>query len=293
MASDGITQQDLHNRLRGVIAAGAPQVASLAAWLIQRPQEIAFKSVRALATDAEVNSNTVVRLAKALGFDGYDSCRAAFQDAMRGGALAYSARAAALRDTSDRDVMSSLQRAAQSNTDAIFSTDMVEIAARCATELMRARQVHCVGVRSCYSVAHYFAYVGNIAFSNFEQTPAQPGTILDQISNTGPQDIVVAITYAHYSTEVIRATQIARDCGARVIALTDSLASPIAQGAWQTIPLPMAGPQLMPSLATAFLAVEFILAEMAARSPDAEQRMERYEQRISKHGGYAAGTIGR
>ncbi|MCP5085380.1 MAG: MurR/RpiR family transcriptional regulator [Rhodobacteraceae bacterium] len=290
MSTAPITLQNLHNRLRALLDDGAPQVAALAGWLIERPQEIAFKSVRALATDAGVNSNTVVRLAKALGFDGYDACRAAFQDAMRGGTLAYSARAAALLDTSDSDVMSALRQATQANTDAIFSTDMVGIAAKCATELLAARRAHCVGVRSCYSVAHYFAYIGNIAFPNFVQTPAQPGTILDQISDTGPEDIVIAITYAHYSTEVIRATQIARDCGARVIALTDSLASPIAQDAWQTIPLPMSGPQLMPSLTTAFLAVEFIIAEMAARSPEAQKRMQRYEYRISEHGGYAAGS---
>ncbi len=67
MSTAPITLQNLHNRLRALLDDGAPQVAALAGWLIERPQEIAFKSVRALATDAGVNSNTVVRLAKALG----------------------------------------------------------------------------------------------------------------------------------------------------------------------------------------------------------------------------------
>ncbi|MBT8411583.1 MAG: SIS domain-containing protein, partial [Octadecabacter sp.] len=101
-----------------------------------------------------------------------------------------------------------------------------------------------------------------------------------------PEDIVVGITYEHYSAEVVRACQIAQSCGARVLALTDSHSSPIAVGAWKVLRLPMAGPHFMPSLNSAFFAAEMLLVGMAARSDSAAERVTTFESRIQQFGGY-------
>ncbi len=63
-------EDELRDRLAALASEGAPQVAALSAWVLEHPQEVAFKSVRALAQASGVNSNTVVRLAQTLGFDG-------------------------------------------------------------------------------------------------------------------------------------------------------------------------------------------------------------------------------
>ena len=76
--------------------------------------------------------------------------------------------------------------------------------------------------------------------------------------------------------------------GARVLAITDSHASPIAEDAWQVLKIPMNGPQLMPSLSTAFVAVEVLLAAMAARSDTAADNIAKHEARIRDYGGYIA-----
>ncbi|MGB3278716.1 MAG: SIS domain-containing protein, partial [Pseudorhodobacter sp.] len=115
-----------------------------------------------------------------------------------------------------------------------------------------------------------------------------PGGIVDQMSQATPEDIVVGITYAHYSAEVVRACQIAQSCGARVLAMTDSHAAPIAVGAWKVLRLPMAGPHFMPSLNSAFFAAEMLLVGMAARSDTAAERLSAFEDRIQQFGGYAS-----
>lgn len=280
------TLKTLTDRLRTLSQEGAPQLATLAGWLLDRPHELAFQSVRGLASEAQVNSNTVVRLAHGLGFDGYEACRAAFQEALRGTTLAYSARAAALRNRDDEDVFDSVRAAALSNVEALFSPEMNRLACEAAAMLGTARSVHCVGVRSCYGAAHYFAYLGRMAFPNFAPPVTVPGAIMDTISETGPEDVLVAITFSYYSAEVVRACEIARDCGARIIALTDSYAAPIAEGAELVVPLPMSGPQIMPSQMSAILVAELILAEMAARSDAATDRIQGFEARIRRLGGY-------
>ena len=261
-------------------------LAAFASWVQDHYAEVAFSSIRGLAEQAGVNSNTVTRLAKELGYDGYDSFRADIRAAFRSRTIGYAARAQALHKRDGSDLFGELIAANRANAEAVFSPEMQGLLGSLIDPLLDARRIYSIGVRSCYSIAHYFSYVGSMAFDNFVTVPSQPGAIMDQLLRAGPEDIVVAMTFEHYSPEVVRACQIARDCGARVLALTDSHSSPIAMGAWHVIPLPMAGPQFMPSLNSAFIVIEMLLAGMAARSEGAARNVRTFEERMQQFGGY-------
>lgn len=277
----------IRRHLADLCAHGTPALRSFAAWVLDNLPLVAFNSIRGLAKQAEVNPNTVTRLAKELGYAGFDAFRADVQATLQTPAPSYAERARALRNRSGHDAFAAVIDANQQNTAAIFSTETLELLESCIDPLLGARKVHTIGVRSCYSIAHYFSYVGGMAFENFADLPSLPGALVDQMSQVGPKDIVIGITYEHYSSEVVRACEIARTNGARVLALTDSYASPIAIGAWKTLRLPMAGPHFMPSLNSAFLAVEMLLVGMAARSDGAAERVAAFEARIQQFGGYA------
>ena len=278
-------------KLRAALAAlgsgGAPKLSALAGWVLGNLDLVAFSSIRGLAAQAGVDANLVPRLARELGFDGFEGFRAEVRRIVQARGADYGSRARALRRGGD--VHAAVIEATRANFEALTAPGAVAQIDACVAPLLAARRVHAVGVRSCYGVAHYLAYVGTMAFDNFVPVPSVPGAILDQISGTGPEDIVVAITYEHYSAEVVRACQVARDRGARVLALTDAPTSPIAADAWQVILLPMVGPQLIPSLTSAFLVVEMMLAAMAAQSDRAAERIAGFEARVARFGGYFAG----
>ncbi|WP_343115659.1 MurR/RpiR family transcriptional regulator [Ostreiculturibacter nitratireducens] len=280
------SQDNLRDRLGRIAAEGTPTVSAFAAWVLDNFTDVAFLSIRRLAERAGVNANTVMRLSRELGYDGFDAFRAEVQSVLQQRAASYGERAQALFNRSGPEIFGEVITASRANAEAVFSAEGLEQLESCIAPLLSARRVYAVGVRSCYSIAHYFSYVGNMAFPNFVEVASLPGSILDQVSRSGPEDIVVAITYEHYSTEVVRACQVARDCGARILAMTDSHSSPIAAGAWKVLRLPMAGPQLMPSLASAFTVVEMLLAGMAARSETAAENIAAFERRISSFGGY-------
>ena len=280
--------EELRAGLCKILEDGPRQLSVFAAWALDNYQEVAFRSLRSAARAASVNQNSAVRLAKALGYAGYAPFRNDIQTALRNGFVPYSARARALNESDDKNTWQELRAASEANIAAAFSPAMHALLATCAKELVAARRIYCIGVRSCFSVAHYFTYVGAMAFANVVHTPNEPGGIMDMVSQAGPEDMVIAITYEHYSWEVVRGVSIASDCGARVIALTDSMKSPIARGAWKVVPLPMEGPHFMPSLAPAFSIIELLLAEMILRAPAAEKRVQDFEHRISRFRGYVS-----
>ncbi len=280
------TLDDLKKRLVGVVHAGTPQVANLASWALEHPQEMAFHSVRALALLAEVNANTVFRLAVALGFPGYEQCRNAFQAALRNSGGMYGARAARLQSETTRGLTDSIRESTHRNIDAQFSTDNLTRIDQAVELMKRARNIHCVGVRSCFSLAHYLAYSGRMAFESFAPPLAEPGGIADAISNTGPQDVVIPITFSLYSAEVVRAHEVSLARGAQIITITDSYASPIARNAEIVFCVPMDGPQTLPSQGAAFALAEVLVGEMIAQSDDATARIANFEERMLEYGGY-------
>ncbi|MGP3698597.1 MurR/RpiR family transcriptional regulator [Rhodobacter sp. NSM] len=279
-------ETEIRQALIRVAAGDGPILRGFAVWLLDNLAVVAFSSIRSLAAQAGTNPNTVTRLARELGYDGYDSFRSAVQQVVQRRNTRYGERAQALRHRSGADIWEEALAANLGNVEALFSAEGMELLESCIEPLLSARRVHTVGVRSCFGIAHYFSYVGAHAFPNFIEVPVTPGGILDQVSDASAEDIVVAITYEHYSVEVVRACHIARNCGARVLALTDSHSSPIAEGAWKVVRLPMAGPQIMPSLTAAFITVELLLSAMAARSPDAAERLLAFEARMERFGGY-------
>jgi len=276
----------LKEKLARVSVGGTPALAAFSPWVLDNLPLVAFHSIRGLAKQAGVNPNTVTRLAKELGYASFDAFRLDVQSILQTTGLTYGERARTLRAEHGDSSFSAVIEAHRENTASLLSGDTREILDACINPLLEARRIYAVGVRSCYSIAHYFSYVGGMAFQNFVEVPTMPGGIVDQMSQATPEDIVVAITYAHYSTEVIRACQIAQSNGARILALTDSHSSPIAVGAWKLLRLPMDGPHFMPSLNSAFFAAEMLLVGMAARSDSAAERVTAFEDRIRQFGGY-------
>lgn len=279
---------DLSLDLAQLAREGSPAIARLAEWALAHPQEIAFHSVRGLADLSGVNLNTVYRLAIALGYSGFDDCRRAFQAALRQAKGMYGARAEQLTSRGEGSLIDDLRAAAHANLDAAFSGDNIAKIKDAAARLLGARRIHCIGVRSCFSLAHYLSYTGGMAFPNFERPLVEPGSIADTLAHAGPEDVVVLITFSLYSAEVVRAHEAATARNIGVIAITDSYASPIAQRAELVFCLPMAGPQPLPSHGAGFALVEGIVSEMIAASAKAAERIAEFERKMVELGSYVA-----
>ena len=61
----------------------SPQLRLAARYVMDNPQDVSISSVRALSHAAEVKPNSFVRLARELGFDGYDDFRETFRAEVR------------------------------------------------------------------------------------------------------------------------------------------------------------------------------------------------------------------
>src|SRR5688500_9470490 len=78
------------------------EVRKAARHVIHNHSEVAFRSMRSVAKSADVSPATMVRLAKTLGFEGYEQLRTAFQEQIETRPQSFLARAEMVRAAQSR-----------------------------------------------------------------------------------------------------------------------------------------------------------------------------------------------
>jgi DNA-binding MurR/RpiR family transcriptional regulator len=76
-----------------------PEAQKAARYVLENPNEVGVSTVREIAEAAQVKPNTFVRMARQVGFEGYEDFRAPFREAIRkAGAVSFPDRARWLQD---------------------------------------------------------------------------------------------------------------------------------------------------------------------------------------------------
>ena len=86
-------EQAVVGRLLEALPEMSPQLRKAARYVLDNPNDVGVSSIREVAEAAEVTANSLVRMARAAGFDGYEDLRRPFREALRGGREAFPDRA--------------------------------------------------------------------------------------------------------------------------------------------------------------------------------------------------------
>ena len=226
MATDILTT--MHNKM-GMFSKGQRRIAS---YIIASYDKAAFMTASKLGKMVNVSESTVVRFAVELGFDGYPSMQKALQEMVRNKLTSVQR----IEVTNDRfgnqDVVSMVL---QSDLESIRMTS--ETLDRHALEqsveaIIRARRIYIVGVRSSAAIATYMSFYFRNIFDNVKMSPSSSTSeMIEQMVHVSNQDVVIGISLPRYSTRTVKLMQFARENGAQVIAITDSIDAPAAKNA--------------------------------------------------------------
>ena len=247
----------------------SPQLKLAARYVLDAPQDVALHSMRAVAARAGVHPSTMVRLAKELDFSGYSAFREPFRESLRSRPTHYAVRARHLHARgAAREAVALFGEARDTATSNIRDTfaDTEPAALEAVAEtLAGANRIYVVGMRKCYPVAFYFHYACRMFHDRTVLVEAGAGTFADSLRGLGPGDALLAIGFDPYTRETVRAARQAEAVGAAVIAVTDSVVSPLTAGAKHVFVVANAGPSFFRSLVAALALVETFVAFLVAR----------------------------
>ncbi|WP_415919883.1 MurR/RpiR family transcriptional regulator [Tateyamaria sp. SN6-1] len=241
-----------------------PEARKAARYVLENPRDAGMLTVREIADAAKVKPNTLVRMARQIGFDGYEDFREPLREAIRSGQASPPDRARWLQDMQRGGGLSHLYGEmiadALENIDATFaniSKDELEAAARL---IWNSRDVYTMGVGVNSGIANVFTYLARTCMVQFHAIPRPGSTATDDIAWADRRDVMIAMTSHPYRTEVVEAVAQAKRQGMTIIALSDSPASPIIRAADHGFVLSVNTSQFFPSSVTSVLLLETLLS---------------------------------
>ena len=198
-------------------------------YVVANLDRIAVSTVAEMAAGADVPPSAFMRFCQILGFSGYSELQRLMREAYAPGFPDYATRLVNLKDSAANAsrLLAEFVEAGRLSLEGLAKT-ADEAALTHATEtLARAGMIHVIGLRRAYPVASYLAYI-------FEKmsVPAmlhEGAGKLDHRHALRPGDAVLAISFAPYSEETLTMAAEAHARGLAVVALTDTVASPLAK----------------------------------------------------------------
>lgn len=203
----------------------------LAAYITENYDRAAFITASKMGRIVGVSESTVVRFAYALGYDGYPELQNRSSRSVIRNKLTSVQRIQLTGDLQPNDVLRSVLKSDVSNIRAtIDSIDNASFNAA-INALLEAKKVYIVGLMSAAPLAQFLAYYLGFVMDNVVVVSGAMGNIYEDLFRISSEDVCIGISFPRYSNRTIDALDFARGKDATIIAITDSISSPIAEKA--------------------------------------------------------------
>ena len=264
-----------------------PALQVAARHIIDHPREVGVQSMRSLATKASVHPNAFVRVARQIGFNGYDEMRERFRDFVLSNDFGgFRDRTRWLRRLANEGgtaaIVGEMAGAITENVERGFGKLSVEMLEQTCASILDANRVYVLGLGAAYGLAQQFAYVAGMAFAHIMPIPRHGTLPIDNLAFAGSADVLLAMTFQPYRAETMAAVRLAKRRGVQVIGITDSATSPLARAANSALICPTHTPQFFESHAAVTGLLETLIAVLVAQADeDVQARIESFH--VERH----------
>ena len=261
-----------------------PELQKTAAYVLENPNEIGVSSIREIAAKARVKPNSLVRMARRIGFEGYEDFRQPFREQIRHGDYVYREQAKWLQSLISGGVPDNIYAegaaATIANMEKLYALNKSVDLKAAADQIVNARKTYVLGVGLVNAAAENFAYLANMAIDNVVSIPQEGSVPVDGLVHADSRDVLLAMTFKPYRREVAEAVEAARTQGVRIIAVSDSPASPIFEGADYQFQISVDTPLMFISTVALSALLESLMAFVIADLDESViASIERFHQR--------------
>lgn len=203
---------------------------AISKFITEHYDKAAFMTAKRLGDAVDVSESTVVRFAVKLGYEGYPELQKALQDMIRNRLTSVQRLEVTSDLLNEHNIPQSVM---QGDAEKISLTlDEVDQAAfnSAAEMILEAKRIYIIGVRSSAALANFLSFYFNLLFDNVRMVNTNSvSEMFEQILRVEKGDVVIGISFPRYSRQTIKALQFAQSRGASVVAITDSMLSPLVQ----------------------------------------------------------------
>ena len=223
------SERDLLLKIQGLMPSFSKGHKHIGKFIIENYDKAAFMTACKLGQAVGVSESTVVRFAMELGFDGYPKLQKALQELIRAKLTSVQRMQATSGRINEQEILKTVILADIDKLRSTIEDIKKEEFQKIVSVILEAKKIYILGVRSSASLASFMGYYFSLIFDNVRliHTTGE-SEMFEQVLGATKDDVVIGISFPRYSKSTVRALQFAKDKDATVIAITDSLASPLA-----------------------------------------------------------------
>ncbi len=204
----------------------------IASYITEHCDEAAFMTASKLGAAVGVSESTVVRFATELGYGGYPKLQHAMQEMIREKLTSVQRIDVTSKRIGQKDVLQFILQEEIEHINSTIEETSKENFYNAVEAISKARRIYIFAVRSSEALANFLGYYYSMIFGNVTVISTHSETeISEKLMRVGSDDVVIGISFPRYSKATVFAVETARKHGAKTIALTDSLISPLADSA--------------------------------------------------------------
>jgi DNA-binding MurR/RpiR family transcriptional regulator len=227
-----------YNHLKTAIAEqynGFPrQLKMFGRFALDNPDILALETVTTVAERAKVQPSTIIRFAKAIGFNGFSDIQQICRNRLMEDTSSYRQRISNLRyreDESDGAVLDEFCLSGMEALEQLRNNTPVEKSRDAVTLLKNARDIHLLAQGRSYAVAQYMHYALSRLGMRCFLADGAGGMLRHQLEKVRQGDAVIAISFTPYTNAVSELIGELNERGVKILAITDSALSPLASPA--------------------------------------------------------------
>jgi DNA-binding MurR/RpiR family transcriptional regulator len=279
-------------QLQDVLATGRGANALIADFLLRNPVRATAWGIDELASQTQISTATLSRFARTLGFEGFAALRAAMAEALQSALQPVFQPVEKLRGALERAMPDSINPVLAESMQATLSNISSTLAGldtarlnAIAKRILEADTVYTLGFGLS---AHLAAMLSldlqpfckqAINVVEFGGTEVAAGRLM----NIGPNDLLLAISFPRYASDAITLTRYSRDRGARIVALTDSVASPLVPWSHDVLLCAATHPVLSSSYSAAVVLCEALVTSLMLSGSNHVLQAEKLTSAISAY----------
>jgi len=270
-----MTKAEFFSRIRGGTLDFSSKNMTLANFVVQNYRRVAFMTARQLAQECGVSESTVMRFVTTLGYTGYPDFLRTLQGIVNNELTAVERleitpqgkeeRGRLRRRSNERLVRKIILKEIE-NLKGLHNQLSEEEFDRAVEEIIKAKRVIIIGFRVSASLVIYFGYILKKVKEMVFVITHGGSTVYDQIGSLEKDSLIVAICFRRYPSELIDVMRYCKNRGLRILAITDSMVSPVAAMADLIQVVEYAGESFVDNFAAPICFINGLIAETAMRN---------------------------
>ena len=250
---------------------------AIAVYLTQNPNEVAVMSMNAIADQCGIHASSFVRFAQSLGYSGFKELQAVFQKRLSTAAPGFEARVKALeqelsgrKDAGGGAFLHDLVLRDIASLQELLSGTSAKSVDKAVHMMEKADTIYLLGQLRSAPVVELMRYVLTMLGKRTVLLDANGGLATHMAGVMRTSDLLFAVSFRFYATEVVNVVEQAAAKGVPIVAISDSTLSPLAKNATVLFAVPEHQHTFSRSLAAPLCLAQALTIALAAKLQKAE-----------------------